>query len=227
MLCGDLTLTTISDRSARGKVLRCKLWRCDNCRPMLTRRVIGRALDGRPTALLTLTTNPSYEPDPDRAAALLLQAWRSLVRALRRRHGKHAIQYMVVWERTRRDMPHIHVLLRAPYIPQQMISDYMASHIGAPIVDIRAVRSRRMVARYVAKYIAKDPQAFAGRQRYHTSRDWRLEPDPWREAQRAIDREPWHLVRTHITLWAAYLRSIGYRIRWDGDDSFVALRGDP
>lgn len=227
MLCGELTLTTLSDDRVVSKAWRCKTWRCPHCRPMLTRKVIARALDGRPTTLLTLTTSPTVEPDPHRAAEMLYRAWRRLIRTLRKQYPEHNIQYMVIWEATKRGHPHIHVLLRAPYIPQKMISDFMNREIGAPVVDIRRIRSKKHVANYVAKYLAKAPYAFVGRQRFHTSRRWRLTPDPWKTDPSRRMPGQWHLVLTQLPYWAEVLSRDGYKVRWIRDDTLIATRAGP
>jgi hypothetical protein len=52
--------------------------------------------------------------------------------------------------------PHLHILVDGSFIPQRELSDAWLKATGdSCIVDIRAVRSRRQIARYVSKYVAK------------------------------------------------------------------------
>lgn len=52
--------------------------------------------------------------------------------------------------------PHLHVVADAQYFPKGELSAAWESANGdSPIVDIRAVRSRREVAKYVSKYVSK------------------------------------------------------------------------
>jgi hypothetical protein len=52
--------------------------------------------------------------------------------------------------------PHLHILVDGSFIPQRELSDAWLKATGdSCIVDVRAVRSRRQIARYVSKYVAK------------------------------------------------------------------------
>jgi hypothetical protein len=55
--------------------------------------------------------------------------------------------------------PHLHILADGEYWDQRQLSAAWAEITGdSPVVDIRAVRSRRKAAQYVAKYAAKPPE---------------------------------------------------------------------
>lgn len=173
MYCTELAILGATQNSLHARALKCKRWTCEDCRETNKRRLIGIAIDGEPTTLLTLTTNPRYEANPELAAHALMDAWQRLIRKLKREYGKEHISYLCIWERTARGMPHLHVLLRAPYIPQYRISKEMRAMIDAPIVDIRKVKSARMIANYVAKYVTKDPARFPGHNRFSRAHTWR------------------------------------------------------
>lgn len=58
--------------------------------------------------------------------------------------------------------PHLHAVIDAGYMPQKLLADaWRGLTAGSSIVDIRAVRSRRSIARYLSKYVAKG-DAFGG-----------------------------------------------------------------
>lgn len=172
MLCREWTILGTNAGIIQGHPLRCKCWKCQLCAEDLKRRVIALAIAGEPTTFLTLTTNPHHQSNPTLAAEELKLAFNRLIRKLRKVAGKGSFQYFAVWERTKKEMPHLHVLLRAPFVPQRQISDFMAEQIDAPIIDIRSVQGKTSVAKYVGKYLAKDPMKFEGRQHFFYSRRW-------------------------------------------------------
>lgn len=217
MLCTDLALMGTSTTKLHCRPLKCKRWTCEDCGSINRRRLIGIAIDGEPTTLLTLTTNPNHEADPERAADKLMNAWQRLARQLRREYGKRSFSYLAIWERTQRGMPHLHILLRAPYIPQRRISAHMAQAIAAPIVDIRKVKSARMVANYVAKYVSKEAAKFDGHNRFSRSRNWQdtatAERNKWTPPEDIL----WEVVHLTPVQAAQYLTRAGLTPKWDGD----------
>jgi len=135
-------------------------------------QLLAKCAAGQPTRLLTLTVNPAVGADPDERLILLANAWRIIVKRLRRERGKGTVEYLAVVEYTKAGEPHLHILLRSGYVPQALLSSWMEELIGAPIVDIRAIRNQKEVIRYVAKYVTKDIEAGAGRKRYWASGAW-------------------------------------------------------
>jgi len=93
-----------------------------------------------------------------------------LFKRLRRRFPTHDLQYALVWEKTKKGWPHAHILLRAPYIPQPLVSALWQALTGAYIVDVRKVHNRQHAASYVTKYLTKNPEVPAGFRRFRTSR---------------------------------------------------------
>lgn len=81
-------------------------------------------------------------------------------------------QYLAVFEKTKKGEPHLHVLLRSHFLPVGWISDLMGELIGAPIVFIEKVTNPIKAARYIAKYISKDPVLWPGSKRYWRSLHW-------------------------------------------------------
>lgn len=89
----------------------------------------------------------------------------------------NTLPFLAVFERTKRGEPHLHIVARADWIGQEWLSRTMDDLIGAPVVDVRRADSAEKVARYIAKYLAKNPQPFEGTKRYWRSQDWALEPE--------------------------------------------------
>jgi hypothetical protein len=130
------------------------------------------ATDGQPTTFITLTVNPRSGQSPTERAQELSDAWKVVVKRARRKWTKAPLEYLAVFEETKKGEPHLHILARAPYIPQRWLSEAMDELISAPIVDIRAVGKVANAARYVAKYVGKGPKAFASMKRYWSSRGY-------------------------------------------------------
>jgi len=169
--CGSTTVQAEGPAGQRVALrLWCKRWDCEDCGPRKKAKFIRRALRGNPTSLLTLTVNPalySARIDAFKAATVAIPHF---IKRLRRRFPRYRVEYLLVWETTKAGWPHAHVLLRAPFIPQSLISRIWKELTGAPIVDIRAVRGQRDVARYLGKYLAKKPETPPGAKRFRTSR---------------------------------------------------------
>ena len=112
---------------------------------------------------------------------------------IKRRWPAVEFAYAVVVERTVAGFPHFHVACRAPFIPQGWLSDAWAELVGAPVVDIRAVRTQEGLAAYLAKYLAKDPTKIGSGKRYWFSQGYRHDDATGRPIAR------WSWSREHIT----------------------------
>jgi hypothetical protein len=199
----------------------CRAWSCDHCAPRRKTQLIAAALSGRPTALLTLTVNPGRGNDPDSRALELAHAWRKLRRHLIQVGGHDRLPFLAVFEATHRGEPHLHILLRAKFIPQKMISDFMAHTIDAPIVDIRAINDPEKAGRYVAKYLGKNPHRFGKTKRYWSSRDWEV-PAEGEAGYTPPAPGEWKLVHNSLEELEENWRLSGW-VTWLGDDDLVAV----
>lgn len=103
---------------------------------------------------------------------MLKHAWTTTRRAFKRRFKAKRFPFLAIFESTEAGEPHLHILTRVRWIEHAWLSAKMDALIGAPVVDVRRVRSQRGVARYVAKYTAKDPVMWPGTKRYWCSLDW-------------------------------------------------------
>ncbi|HVT26071.1 MAG TPA: hypothetical protein VHD95_15705 [Rhizomicrobium sp.] len=138
----------------------------------------------------------------------------------RRKFTKEPLEYLAIFEATKKGEPHLHILMRAPYIPQKWISQCMDELIEAPIVDIRRVGSAKNAAAYVAKYVGKGPKPFASLKRYWSSKNYQVDnkrppksDDPWGRGWR-VWKEPLIVLRDIFTRW-------GGVVEWSGDHEFA------
>jgi len=151
---------------------------CGSCRAAKRRRnrcfqrVMSGLRIGGQLKFVTLTTSP----EAWQAGKSIQASFRALIMRLRRR--SLCFGYVRVVEFTRAGLPHYHVILRGPFIPQTWLSTVWKDIHLSPIVDVRGVRLKGGVAGYLAKYLGKDTRA-----RYSWSWDWvwRGFAKSWRE----------------------------------------------
>jgi hypothetical protein len=193
--------------------------------PQRLARLKKQAVGGDPSTFLTLTVNPATGQSPTDRAVELVNAMRIMFKRARRHFTKSAIEYLAVFEETKRGEPHLHILMRAPYIPQAWISDVMNELIQAPIVDIRAVKSARLVARYVAKYVAKGPKSFGTLKRYWMTKryDMTALPKPQRDA---VWGSSWRVIQEPLFILAEQFKDMYLQVEWVSDgEIWVVPRG--
>lgn len=188
MLCGEwVRVKAFADRMT-VEPLKCKCWTCDYCQPYRAARLKREALSGRPDTFLTLTVNPKVGWSPEDRARRLVVAWRKVRQRAMRKYGYKSLPFMAVFEATKKGEPHLHILMRTPWLSQKWLSTQMASLLDSPIVDIRRIKAASQVAGYVAKYVGKQPHQFAGTKRYWRSRDYLI--DPSKEEMDAREPDP-------------------------------------
>jgi len=129
------------------------------------------------------------------------------------------IHYMAFLERTKKGEPHLHILLRCPFVPQDWIAERMAALAHSPICWIEAVKGTRAAVNYVTKYITKAPAQFGTAKRYYVSRRWRIDPKP-ESSGFVFDRRTMHIQRVR---WAEELQHrVNARYTWAViDDGWV------
>jgi hypothetical protein len=196
MLCSSVTILQQHPPGVKVTSLPCKCWGCAPCAEVNKAKLKRRAYAGFPTKFLTATVNPAIGINPDHRAGLLRDAWQKVVRQIKQKYKGQEVEYLVVFEKTKKGEPHIHVLLRSQYIPQPWLKMRFEQEIQAHQVNIKEVKNKKAVASYVAKYMAKDPEKFPGCKRFWTSKHWQLlEEIPWKNP----DGEP---IRQWVELMA-------------------------
>lgn len=174
------------------------------------------AASGEPNKILTLTVNPERGGSPLDRRNMLHDAWKKLVKRIIRRFKFPAVHYLAFLERTKRGEPHLHILLRCPYIPQRWLAGQMRDLIGAPICWIEKIKGTRQAIKYVTKYVTKEPAQFGKGKRYWVSRNYEVAKAD------APEREPRDMrgVRVQRERWSDFLASVPYsvaHIRWIED----------
>lgn len=180
------------------------------------------ARDGNPTTFLTLTINPGIGESVEQRAQQLSDAMKLLVKRMRRKFVKEPIEYFAVFEETKKGEPHLHMLLRAPFVPQRWISDVMNELIASPIVDIRKVGSKHGVAKYVAKYVAKGPRGFGKLKRYWCSKGY-AQGDAAQPKNKSPQAGLWSVWKEPLCVIADLLRGHWQSVEWVGDHEFYSV----
>lgn len=227
-LCGQWSAgrVDLDTGEVRAGAIWCKSWTCDHCAPIRQKQLMAQAAQGQPTRFITLTSRRRVgDLTPDQAARQLVHAWRMVIQRGKRDGLIREMQYIAVFEQHRSGWPHLHILARCDFLPQEWLSKRMAEYADSPVVDIRLVKSRARAAWYIAKYTAKAPHKWEGCKRY-----WRtLSYAPAKNGRKTCvaDRVQPLFRQQHVTIFAGFFTAHGYRLEWDSDHSFIALPDTP
>lgn len=221
--CGRKTVIGWKPAHVRAYRQRCKRWTCDRCAKLNARKVRHLALGGEPCTFLTLTVRPGNFATPNDAADALIVTFQSLMRLLKRRYADHDLAFLAIWEKTKAGWPHLHVLMRAPFIPQRLISEYMKEHIGSPIVHIQYINNATKAVRYVCKYISKSLATFGRHRRYWRSRNWLTEAatNAAKEWLADVQSFTWIVVGKPLEYIEQKLLHLGYTVK-SVEDALIA-----
>jgi len=224
MLCTEAIIVKTERTRSSAKLLYCRSWQCETCRPRRARELIARAIKGKATRFLTLTVNPNCNIDPETRCRYLIKAWRDMRRELCKFHGYKSIPFFAVVEAQKSGEPHLHIMCRAPFMSLAIIRYYLEQNCGAQVVDLQEVTSRRKLANYVAKYCGKDPHRFGSCKRYWTSQDW-MDKEPkvettWLDEKPAISKVDTTL-EEQVRFWRLTGHKVIFRRPWA-----IALRPD-
>lgn len=226
MLCSEASLVNHGERALRAITLRCRCWSCDNCLPMRKARLVKDVAAGEPNRLLTLTTRVVEGADPVAEARRFTVAWGQLWRLIRKRYPGQSLAFFVVREATLQGWPHIHIALRSPYIAQKWLSETWEALTGSPGVDIRKIYAPGDAAKYLAKYIGKDPHRFGETKRYWHSRNWfDVRPDP--RPKSGDWNSKWFIERSHICELRMLAWLKGWEITLGGGWGYFESRAPP
>lgn len=201
MLCSEFQIVKAGPDFEDIKPLPCNRWSCEYCGPRRRSKLIALAVAGHPNKVLTLTIDSHVGNSPVERRALLHDAWKRLVKRILRHFRWKDFQYMAFIEKTKLGEPHLHILLRCPFIPQKWLSAQMKDLVNSPVVWIEQVKGTARAIRYVTKYVGKAPAQFGTAKRYWISRLWRLDPEPQTDS---FVYDPWTM-RVQRARWSEIL----------------------
>lgn len=205
--CGQRCISTTEGRNKLAVTLRCRSWQCADCAPQRQRQLIAKAMSGKPSRLVTLTSRRSGDQTSEGAANALVRAWRLIRRRIANNDPRKRIEFLAIFEQTKTGWPHLHILMRGGWIDQHWLSSQMSALTDSPIVDIRAIKHRRGAAKYVAKYTAKGPGKFGTLKRYWTSQAYELEPYEKKKSEHT-----WDIQTMTLKKWMEAWMSFGWTV---------------
>lgn len=208
-------------KSKAGKLtvlrLRCKSWTCLDCSRIRRKKLIAEAMEGQPTRFITLTVNPNWYSSPEERAEKLVKAWRLVRRRFLALRPSNRLEFLAVFELTKKGEPHLHIVARGSFIPQKWLSAQMAKEMGAPIVDVRAVKGSREVAKYVSKYISKRNIKIGSLKRYWRSMRY-LEKSAAQKRRERNAGAKFFILDCHYWTYVAHLQKLAVRLISIGDE---------
>lgn len=211
--CGEYTAVKHEEVATVAVSLRCRSWNCIHCQPTRKSGLIANAIGGVPNKMLTLTHRASAEFTPEQAAKRLSWAWRICRKRLMRKHKWKSLPFLAVVEKHKSGWPHLHILLRTPFIPWVEIRDIMKELIDSPRVRIEQISKFSKVCGYCAKYCGKAVEKFQSAKRYWQSRDYDLRDDDEKPDYQK-EKGGWEILSTPLQLLVLYREEQGYDIQW-------------
>lgn len=182
--CGTWCATnTLEDGTHVAVPISCRSWDCVDCAKKNKRRLLRRLHYAKPNLFATLTTSERTATTPEEAFARANAALPILFKRWRRARPGVRLDYFLVWERTKRGWPHIHLLLVGAAVPKRWLSRQWLELTGCYIVDLQPLGSIAHAAGYLTKYLTKDPQVPAGFRRWRRTAGFfntAAEPPPFR-----------------------------------------------
>lgn len=175
VICKAGSVVNYGSQAGTVHSLRCKRWSCEACAERNRFQVMVKAREGKPNLFMTLTCKPDQYTCPEEAARDMKRGLVALRRRIERRWGVKNIPFIVVFERTKKGWPHMHLLLRAPYMHWKVLRAMWQDINGAHQVDVRFIKKASQVLFYVTKYIGKALHAFEGCKRWWRSHNYSTE----------------------------------------------------
>lgn len=171
-ICSNSLLVKPQGHIATLSGLRCKRWSCQECARLNRERVMKLASAGKPNIFMTLTCDPAKHENEHLAAQAMRRGLVALRRRIERKWGVKNVPFIVVFERHKSGWPHMHLLMRAPYMHWKVLRAMWEDITGAFEVDIRHIKKKSSVLFYVTKYIGKQLEKFEGCKRYWRSQNY-------------------------------------------------------
>jgi len=210
-LCGEWTAVKEAPTQHVAITLRCRSWTCDECRIMRKRQLVAMGCGGKPTKFLTLTSRKRDDMTEEEAAAQLVWAWRVLRKRIIRKKKLSKLPFLAVIERHKSGWPHLHLLLRMPFLSQSWISKQMAGLCDGPNVWIEHLWDTKKAAAYCAKYCSKCTQKIGTSKRYWQSKDYDLRS---KNRGKALDTSssPWEVCDFSLQSFLEVWRVMGWTV---------------
>lgn len=78
LYCTQATLVKHGDNYNAARILYCRSWQCEICRPRRQRELIAQAIKGKAERFITLTSSEATAENPIERCKVLIRAWRQI-----------------------------------------------------------------------------------------------------------------------------------------------------
>jgi hypothetical protein len=225
--CGLATTIVETPDEVKAFPFACRCWSCESCFQRRLWQLKQLALAGYPSKFLTLTSVRNTERTADQAAVELVHAWRMIRQRAKREGLADKIEYLAIFEETEKGWPHLHILMRSPYIDQEWLSDRMREYNNSPNVWITDIKSQKQVARYIAKYVSKGPGRYEGTKRYFKSKNYVIDESYLERKASTCEFRVWVVDRdlSSVLTWFAWKNWSVTQTVGDAELSIVPMGG--
>jgi len=128
MLCSEATIVKHGPNYNAAKILYCRSWQCEICRPRRARQLIAQAIRGKAQKFLTLTCVDATAPDPVARCRALIAAWRELRLRIQ---AQHAIPEHFRWgHHTKKEQKKVEKLLRAARRSKELMRQHSVEFLA-------------------------------------------------------------------------------------------------
>jgi len=231
--------STTSENAFRKVPDTCRSPWCKPCyrsRGLMIQDRLAKLLSDEPVRLVTLTLKSDRKPLADRLDRLY-RAFRRLRQRLfwkSRVDGGVAFLEVKIGKTSGEWHPHFHLLVQGKYLPLgDLRSEWLEATGDSHVVDIRLVRDRHEVLRYVTKYVTKVADLQRGEPGEHAENEPVLKNGRLIEAMRAMKGKrriitfgrwkKWRLLRTEpLGDWEVYCHEAELRFKADEDDPIAS-----
>jgi len=150
---------------------------------------------GAPDTFLTLTTRRNSYGSPEIAALAMSHAWRCLRLRIIRKYRLARLPFLAVFEKHVSGWPHMHLLMRAPFIDYAWLKAQWIDLTGSSVVRIERIYNKRKASGYCAKYCSKAVHKIGTAKRYWQSADYD-QREPYEPEHKGGDDGVWEIRRT-------------------------------
>lgn len=211
MYCGEQTAVKRENEGILAVSLRCRAWTCPDCADIRKKGLMAQAIGGSPRTFLTLTTRRDENVTPHQAALATSRAWRLLRLRIIRHYRLKRLPFLAVMEPHVSGWPHLHIMLRMPYVPWAWLRDQWEDITGSRGVRIEHIDNQGRVAKYVAPYCSKCAVKIGTAKRYWQSQDYDLRTDK-PVKQKFAPGEGWELWFKPLNLYLADHITLGHTV---------------
>lgn len=215
--CGERSIVNGDEEGHVALSVRCRAWTCPDCMPTRKAGLIAQAIGGTPNKFLTLTLRRRRRLTAEQAAYWLINSWRKCRLKIMRWYGWSRLPFLAVVEKHKSGWPHLHILLRCPFIDHELLSEWMGQYCDGPNIWIEKLTGRKKCAVYASKYCGKATQKFTSAKRYWMSQDYDLRKNSHPASKRPF-RGDWMTTDRKLRHIVAHWRNLGWLVteesRW-------------